>query len=108
MSAGQLRQQVELQTQVSTQDALGQPSTIWQTDATVWADVRFQSGMSLLKSGADTSVSKASIRIRHRAANPGQRVLHNGIAYDVRAVQMDMRKQYIDLVCEATNVASQV
>ena len=42
MKAGQLRHRVTIQTQVATQDALGQPSTSWLDTKTVWADVRYR------------------------------------------------------------------
>ena len=78
MSAGQLRSMVALQSQVTTQDDLGQPSTAWITVASVWADIRYQTGLEAIKSGADVSVVRVSIRMRYRAVNAGQRVLYNG------------------------------
>lgn len=106
MRAEQLRHRVTLQSQVTTQDALGQPSTTWIDTATVWADVRHQSGVSTIKSGADVSVVRASIRIRHRPVSPGQRVLFESQVYAISAVLPDGRKTAIDLVCEAINVQS--
>ena len=100
MSAGQLRHRVDLQSPVATQDAQGQPSTAWLTTATVWADIRYQTGVSAIKSGADISVVRVSIRMRHRAINAGQRVLHDGVAYNIIAVQPDVRRAYVDCVSE--------
>lgn len=103
MSAGQLRHLVELQSQAATQDELGQPSTSWLTTASVWADIRYQTGLSAIKSGADVSVVRVSIRMRHRAVNAGQRILHEGVAFNIEAVQPDIRRAYIDCVCEVIN-----
>lgn len=100
MSPGQLRHRVTLQSQVATQDALGQPSTSWIDTATLWADVRYQGGLEAIKSGADTSVVRASIRMRYRAVNAGQRVSYDGKVFNIMAVMNDPRKTYVDMVCE--------
>jgi len=106
MSAGQLRSLVDLQSQVATQDELGQPSTSWTTVASVWADIRYQNGMESIKSGADVSIVRASIRMRHRAVNAGQRVMYGTTVFNILAVQPDVRGAYVDLVCEVVNAAS--
>ena len=103
MSAGQLRNLVELQSPVATQDEAGQPSTSWLTVATVWADIRYQTGLSAIKSGADVSVVRVSIRMRHRALNAGQRITHEGKVFNIEAVQPDVRHAYVDCVCEVLN-----
>lgn len=105
MNPGQLRHRVTLQTQVATQDALGQPSTSWLDTVTVWSDIRHLNGLEAIKGGLDMSVVKASIRIRYRAVNAGQRVLYGSQVYDIKAVLPDPKKTYCDLVCESINVA---
>lgn len=102
MKAGQLRHRVELQTRVDTFDEIGQPSTSWLTTATIWADIRYLSGLSAIKSGADVSQSKVSIRVRHRAANAGQRVVYGNEVFEIEAVLPDGKRQYVDLVCTVT------
>jgi SPP1 family predicted phage head-tail adaptor len=106
VSAGQLRHQVDVQDQVTTQDANGQPSTAWTTTKTVWADIRYQSGIETIKMGVDVSVSRASIRCRYGAFVPGQRVVYGTTIFNVMAVQPTVRKDYVDLVCEVMNVNS--
>jgi SPP1 family predicted phage head-tail adaptor len=103
MSAGQLRHLVELQSKVATQDELGQPSTSWLTTASVWADIRYQNGLSSIKSGADVSVVKVSIRMRYRSVNAGQRITHDGVAFNIESVLPDARRAYVDCVCEVIN-----
>lgn len=100
MRAGDLRHRVILQSLGSSQDALGQPSTVWSNVATLWADIRQVSGLGAIKAGADTAVTKASIRLRFRAVNAGQRVLHGDTVYDIKAALPDPRRKYVDLVCE--------
>lgn len=106
MSAGQLRFRVDIQSPVATQDDAGQPSTSWTTTSTVWADIRYMTGLSAIKSGVDVSVSRVSIRLRHGAYGAGQRVLYGTKVFNVLAVQPDVRGAYVDLVCEAINVVS--
>ena len=103
MKAGQLRHRVTLQSRVDTVDALGQPSTSWLDTATLWADVRYLNGLSAIKSGADVSQSKVSIRVRHTAVNPGQRLVYGNEVFYIEAILPDGKKTYVDLVCVVTN-----
>lgn len=100
MNAGQLRHRVTLQTLTTGQDEIGQPVTAWTDTATVWADVRYLSGLSAIKAGADVSLSKVSIRLRYRAVNAGQRVKHGTVIYAIEAVLPDAKRSFVDLVCE--------
>ena len=103
MKAGQLRHRVTLQSRVDTVDDIGQPSTSWLTTATVWADVRYLSGLSAIKSGADVSLSKCSVRMRHRAINAGQRIVYGNEVFEIDAVLPDGRKEFIDCVARVIN-----
>jgi head-tail adaptor len=69
--------------------------------------VRHESGISAIKSGADTSVVRASVRLRYRTGlNAGMRVVFGTQVFAVNAVIPDPRKVSVDLVCEAINVAT--
>ena len=103
MKAGMLRHRVTLQDRVATTDDIGQPSTSWLTTATVWADVRYQSGLSAIKSGADVSITKASIRMRHRAVNAGQRIVYGNEVFEIEAVLPDGKREYLDCVVKVIN-----
>lgn len=103
MKAGQLRHRVALQDRVSTVDEIGQPSTSWLTTATVWADVRYLSGLSALKAGADVSVSKCSIRMRQRAVNAGQRIVYGDEVFEIDAVLPDGKREFVDCVVRVIN-----
>lgn len=100
MKAGQLRHRVILQTLTAGQDEIGQPVTTWTDTATIWADVRYLSGLSAIKAGADVSLSKVSIRLRYRVVNAGQRVKHGAVLFNIEAVLPDAKREYVDLVCE--------
>lgn len=106
MSAGELRHLVELQSPDSTQDATGQPSTNWTTVASPYAAITYQNATEAIKSGTDASTVRVVIKMRHRAVNAGQRVLHNGTAYAILGVQPDTRKAYVYLTCEVINAAT--
>jgi len=103
MKAGQLRHRIDLQTRMDSVDSIGQPSTSWTSTAFLWGDVRYLSGLSAIKAGADTSTSKVSIRVRHGAFNAGQRVVYGNEIFDIQAVQPDGKREFVDLVCQVTN-----
>lgn len=108
MQIGKLDKRVTLRTQTTGQDAAGQPGPGW-TDLVplVWANVRYNSGAESIKAGADTSVVKASIRIRYRAGvTAGMRVVYGTQVFDIKAMLPNQRHGYIDLVCEVINAAS--
>lgn len=102
MRAGTLNRKVKIQQQTSTQDDWGQPVDTWTDIATVWADIRHQSGLESIKVDAPASVVKASIRIRYRTGlNAGMRVVHGATTYNILAIMPDeAKKQYLDLACE--------
>lgn len=102
MQAGRLNRRCTLQAPGTAQDALGQPIPGWTDVATVWGDIRMKSGLESIKAGAPVSVVPASIRIRYRAGvNAGMRVVHNLVAYEIKAVMPDVSgRVFLDLACE--------
>jgi SPP1 family predicted phage head-tail adaptor len=101
-----MRSRVVLEEKSSTQDALGQPSTAWLPVAPIWADIQHTSGLEAIKSGADTSTVKASVRIRHREVHAGQRLVHGALRYQIKAVLRGPTRDYLNLVCEQDNADS--
>lgn len=107
MQAADFDQRVTLRTRAAGQDAIGQPVLTWTDVATVWANVRYNSGAESIKAGADTSVVKASIRIRSGASvTPAMRAVHGTVVFEIKAVLPNRRKGYVDLVCEVINAQS--
>lgn len=102
MQAGRLNTRCTLQQPGTTADELGQPIPGWTDVATVWADIRMKSGLEAIKAGAIVSTVQASIRIRYRAGvNAGMRVVHNLVAYEIKAVMPDVSgRVFLDLACE--------
>lgn len=102
MQAGRLNRRCTLQAPGTATDELGQPIPGWTDVASVWADIRMRSGLESIKAGAPVSVVAASIRIRYRAGvNAGMRVVHNLVAYEIKAVMPDVSgREFLDLACE--------
>lgn len=103
MKAGLLRHRVTLQSRVDTVDDIGQPSTSWLTTATLWADVRYLTGLGALKAGADTSIGKCTIRLRHRAISAGQRIVYGNEVFEIESVLPDGKKSHVDALCRVIN-----
>ena len=106
MSAGQYDTRISLERKRGGQDAAGQPLQGWLIFAAgVWADVRHLSGLEAIKAGADTSTTRASVRIRWRTGiDAGMRVVSGATTYEIKSVLPNRRGGYIDLAWEAVNV----
>lgn len=102
MRAGTLNRKITIQRRVTGVDPIGQPIDTTEDIATVWANIRHTSGLEAIKGGAETSIVKASIRIRYRAdIDASMTVLHGSKVYQIKAVLPDEAgRDYLDLVCE--------
>jgi SPP1 family predicted phage head-tail adaptor len=87
----------------SNVDAAGRPSQAWSDVATVWADVRFQSGAEVVRANADVSLKRASIRVRARKdVDAGWRVRYADEEYEVKGPPLpDVDRQFMFIICEA-------
>jgi len=105
MNAGRLNRRCLLQRKGTTQDALGQPVSEWVDVASLWADIRYKSGLSSIKGDSPTAIVQCSIRVRFRSdIEPGMRLVHNLVNYKIYAVMPDASgRSYIDCVCEVVN-----
>lgn len=105
MEAGKLNRRVTVKELSDSQDAAGQPVQTWADVATVWAHIRHLSGVESIKADADTSVVKASVRIRRRTGvDAGMRVYHGSTVYEIKAVLPDEEsRERLDLACEVVN-----
>lgn len=103
MRIGTLNRRVLLQRLVETPTGTGGTTQAWVDIAQVWAHLRHQSGMEVVRSAAvPVSVVKASIRIRFREdIDATCRALYGGTIYSILAVIHDsVGREYVDLVCE--------
>lgn len=102
MDAGTLNRKISIQRPSTTVDAIGQPVQGWTEVASVWADIRHQTGMEATKADAPVSTVRASVRIRYRTGlDAGMRVVHGDTVYSIKAVLPDAQyRAHVDLVCE--------
>jgi SPP1 family predicted phage head-tail adaptor len=102
MRAGKLNSRVTIQQLSAGADALGQPVQTWTDFSTVWGEIKFNSGMQTVRSDADISIIKASVRIRYATGiTAGMRATAAGYVFHIKAVLPDISgKQYTDMVCE--------
>lgn len=102
MDSRRLNRRVVIQQLVAGQDEIGQPTQVWAELAPVWANVRYLSGVETIKAEAQTSVVKASIRIRRRTdVTAAMLVVHGSTTYEIKAVLPDEeRRERLDLSCE--------
>ena len=99
MTAGARRHRCALQARVDTVDGIGQPSTSWLTVREFYGNIKYLTGLGAIKSGADTSIAKVSIRALHGAFDAGQRVVCDGVVFDIQSALPDGKRKEVDLVC---------
>lgn len=94
-------QRVKLQAQQTVQGPMGD-TTSWVDVATVWAEVRYLSGIQAIKAGAPVGQASASIKINRRTGlSPSMRAVHKGKAFEIQAVLPDeVERIYTFLVCK--------
>lgn len=103
MRAGDLRSRVTIQKRTGGTNDWGEPLPAgWADHAVLWASVKHLSGSAAIRGDADTSIVKASIRIRYRDdIDAGMRVLVEGRAYGIKAVLRDEAgREHVDMVAE--------
>lgn len=103
MRAATLDRRVRIESRSPSQDGIGQPVDTWASVATVWANLKTNTGVGAVRSDADVSIVKASIRIRHRDdVAEGMRavMIDTGDAYLIKSILPVGRKEALDLVCE--------
>jgi len=86
------------------EDSVGQPIESWIDLPAVWAHVKFQSGTEAIRANAETSVVKASIRIRVRQdVDASMRVKFKQWVFEIKAPPLpdDRDPRFAFLVCEA-------
>lgn len=93
---------ITIQQQAVTVDELGQQTNTWTDFCVVWADIRYTGGLEAIKSGAETSIAKVSVRVRYlTGVTAGMRVSHGLETFNILAVLPDANgRKFVDLVCE--------
>ena len=104
MQAGKLKHRITIQQRNSGRDAAGQPVLTWSDIAqNISASIIHQTGLQVLKAGAEVSIVKSSIRVRYiTGITAGMRIVHGSTIYDIKAVLPDLeKKQHVDFICES-------
>jgi SPP1 family predicted phage head-tail adaptor len=104
LEAGTLNRKIVIQRMGDEVDEVGQPipNPDWIDVASPWASIRHLAGLEAVRAGAESSLVRASIRIRYRLGiNSGMRVKYGSSLYNINAVLPDAtNREYCDLVCE--------
>lgn len=102
MDTRDLKSLVTVQVLQTGQDSIGQPVTTWAAFKTLRANIRYLNGLETIKADAQTSVVKASIRIRRRTdITAAMRVVFGATTFEIKAVLPDEQdRERLDLACE--------
>jgi SPP1 family predicted phage head-tail adaptor len=106
MRAGTLTDQVSLQEPGTVQDEIGQPVPGWTEVASLWANVRYLSGIEAIRSDSPASIAKVSIQIRKRdGVTAAMRMVDaQGVVFKIETVLPDMQhRDRINIVCEVVS-----
>ena len=101
--AHRLRHRITVGRKTAGADAWGQPVETWETVAIVPAEVWPLSGREYIAAQAEQAGVTTKITIRYQAGiEPAMRVMHDGKAYNIRAVLSDPTlRRHLTLMCES-------
>jgi SPP1 family predicted phage head-tail adaptor len=100
-SIGRLRSKVDLQTSTDTRDAGGGLSCVFETTASIFADIRPQSGDETYRQGKVQEKLTHKIFIRYRTGvKATQRILFENRVFNIRSIiNVDERDRFLELKC---------
>ncbi len=99
-----MNDRITLQRRSVGEDSIGQPTQTWVDLPAAWAHVKFQTGTEAIRANAETSLVKASIRIRARQdVDAGMRVKFKTWLFEIKSPPLpdDRDPRFMFLVCEA-------
>jgi SPP1 family predicted phage head-tail adaptor len=84
-------------------DSHGQPNAGFDDMGTVWGNMRFPTGAEVLRSGAETSIKRASVRLRARKdIDTSWRLRYQGEDFEIKGPPLpDKDRAFMFVVCEA-------
>jgi len=100
MRAGELNRRVTIEAPGETQDEAGQPIAGWVKVDDLWAGIANETGLGVIRSslqgGVPTSIARYSFMVRFEAIrrleiNPGMRIVHDGLVFDIKGVTRDLK-----------------
>ena len=102
MRAGRLDRRLTIQSRTLARNARGDESASWSNTATVWASRRDVSGREFFSSSEIRADISTVFRIRHRdGVSVLDRVIEDGLTYDIVHIARIGRREGLDLVCRA-------
>ena len=103
MQAGNLRHQIELQTNTPTTNSFGEQIPVWTTQATVWASINPLAGREFVEAKQRKIDATVRIITRYRAdmlPTPNWRVKFGNRIFDIDTVMnRNERNRTVDLMC---------
>lgn len=102
MDPGKLDTLVSLQAVTAAQDSIGQPVKTRAEIGKIWVNMAHLSGLETIRTGAETSVVKVSMRCRRRAdITTAMFIVHDADVYSIKATLPDRNsKAHMFLTCE--------
>jgi SPP1 family predicted phage head-tail adaptor len=100
LKAGSLKHFVSLEKRTLDQDSNGDPVTVWEEVAKIWADITPLSAREFVQAKSEQSAADARITIRYRAGmNAQMRFVYRGNYYNIHGVlpDADSMMEYITL-----------
>ncbi len=97
MRAGPLRHRIELQSQSSAPNGIGESILTWATDDTVWASVAPKGGTERYRENKESAEVTHKIRLRYYPGlNPAMRIKFGARIFDIQTV-INFEERNIDM-----------
>lgn len=103
ITAGKLKNRIELQELIIVEDGAGGNTRTWRTVQKVWAYLYQTSGSERYQQDRLTAIANFRATIRYRAdVSPVNRIVFQGKAYQIRSVDnLEFANKYLDLSLES-------
>ena len=100
MQSGKLDKRITIQSQSTTQDAIGELVTIWATVCVVSASIKDLSGREFIAAGATVDTVLTQIEIRYRTdITAAMRVIVGSVNYNIETV-LNQNSKSLLLMCK--------
>lgn len=100
MQSGKLDKRITIQSQSTTQDAIGELVTIWDTVCVVSASIKDLSGREFIAAGATVDTVLTQIEIRYRTGiTSAMRVIVGSVNYNIETV-LNQNSKSLLLMCK--------
>lgn len=100
---GAMRHRASLQSRTESSDGAGGASISWATERDIWCEIREVNARERLEAMREESAVTHEIWARYATdVTADKRLLHNSIAYNIRAVMdPDTRHEYLRILAES-------